>query len=414
MTSYMQKILDIKSPYQTNPPSFCYPGTVLMEEFGEIGKKLVPLHINSIGTHTFGITQKTCDVPSEGGFEIPHKMERDFIWWIASMFYKNILPQEVTDFIDGYFCGGGTEGNIEGLWIGREYLRSFSQDEVILVVTPLTHYSVMKGAHLLGIDKQLRFVKVNEKFEMDIDDLKKTIDEVSFHSKNILIVGTVGTTLCGSIDPICQINSLIRNYATKANFYFHIDASFGGFTVPFITEEILVGFENSEVKSIVVDADKMGLLPYPSGIFLCRKNLQNLVKIDVPYVGSHMDMTISGSRTFVSVACGWYYMKAYGVPWHRLMVEQCISFRDKLAEMLKRVKGVIVLPYSPYTNMLPITAEIDPQLMNPLYNLRSDEVEYQNKSIRVYKLCIFPHTFNHLDQFVSDLAEAIDKSKYSH
>lgn len=409
MDPLLEQIAKIQTPYKTSPPCFCYPGTTIMPEFGEISKMLTPLQINNIGSHTNGITSQNTEVLSEGGFEVPHQMERDYIWEISKMFYKTIPDGMIKDVIDGYFCGGGTEGNIEGLWIGREYLKSKCNDDIVVIVTPLTHYSIAKGAHILGINQHIQFVKMNDKFEMDVSDLKLTIDKLMTTYHNFLIVGTVGTTMCGSIDPISEINKLIKSYQT-VNFYFHVDASFGGFTVPFVTNpsQILVGFENSEVKSIVIDADKMGLLPYPSGIFMCRKDLQNHVMIDVPYVGSHMDMTISGSRTFVSVACGWYYLKHYGVPWHTQFVTECIAKRNTLAEMLSHIKGVTVLPCSPYTNMLPISASFDSKYMNPLYNMRCDQLEYQGKMINVYKLCIFPHTFNYFDQFASDLSHAIE------
>jgi tyrosine decarboxylase/aspartate 1-decarboxylase len=409
---YLETISKINTPYLTNPPSFCYPGTTLPYEFGEISRILTPLQINNIGTHTYGITSSNSDVPVEGGFETPNKMEREYIWWIAQMLYKT-LKGDIRDHIDGYFCGGGTEGNIEGMWIGREYLKSKSSDPINVIVTPLTHYSVLKGAYILNINDHTQYVKCNDRFEMDLDDLKNTIDRVILTSNNLLIVGTASTTMCGSIDPISGINDIILSYKKThplVNFYFHVDASFGGFTIPFVTNDILIGFENSEVQSITVDADKMGMLPYPSGIFLCRKDWQKLVKINVPYVGSHMDMTISGSRTAVSIACGWYYMKQYGVPWHRSMVQQCIAKRDELVEMLKNVEGVTILPYSPYVNMLPISVKIDPHTLNPLYNMRSDEVEYHGQKIPVYKLCIFPHTFEYFNQFVTDLEHAIEQS----
>ena len=168
------------------------------------------------------------------------------------------------------------------------------------------------------------------------------------------------------------------------------------------------GFEHAHVQSIVVDADKMGMLPYPSGIFLCRKNLQSIVNIDVPYISGHMDMTISGSRTFLSAACGWYYMNVIKDSGHTKMVAECIQKRNELVEKLKAVEGVTILPYSNYINILPISTPFDvSNKMHPNYNLRFDHIRYNNKDVIVYKLCIFPHTFAHIDQFVQDLKQAL-------
>ena len=53
----------------------------------------------------------------------------------------------------------------------------------------------------------------------------------------------------------------------------------------------------------------MGNMPYPCGIFLCRKNLQDTVSLNVFYLGGHQDNTIIGSRTAISAFCLHYYFK---------------------------------------------------------------------------------------------------------
>ena len=371
----------------------------------------LPWQINNIGTHTFGITSSNPTVPSEGGFEVPHQMEREYIYWIAKKLCKQ-ASQPVIDLVDGYFCGGGTEGNIEGLWLGREALRAKGAQEMAILITPLTHYSVIKAAHLLDIRQHIVMVDINAQLEMDLASLRSTINrliEQGLH--HFIIVGTVGTTLCGSVDPIQGINQVIRESTDDTHFYFHVDASFGGYTVPFVTDDVLIGFENSEVQSIVVDGDKMGMLPYPGGVFLCRKNLQKLIQIDVPYIGSHMDATVSGSRSFVSVACGWYYIQQFGEKQHSEMVKECLRQRDRLASMLQGIPGLTLLPMSPYTNQLPVAMNLDLKHLNPLYNLRGDEIMYQGQLITVYKFCIFPHTFNHFETLVHDLQEALQASE---
>lgn len=336
-------------------------------------------------------------------------MEREYIYWMAKKLCKHD-PQNVIDLVDGYFCGGGTEGNLEGLWLGREALvaQGATPAGIVILLTPLTHYSIVKAAHLLDLKQHILMVPTNSQLEMDLVALRTTIDGcVSQGLHHFLIVGTVGTTLCGSIDPIQGINRIIQQYSREAKFYFHVDASFGGYTVPFVTDEVQIGFENSEVQSIVVDGDKMGMLPYPGGVFLCRKNLQQLIQIEVPYIGSHMDATVSGSRSFLSVACGWYYIHHYGEEHHRQMVQECLTQRDRLASMLRVIPGITLLPMSPYTNQLPVSMDLDLTRMNPLYNLRSDEIVYQGRKITVYKFCIFPHTFGHFEQLIHDLQQAL-------
>lgn len=90
----------IKSPYEGPIPPICYPGTPLPKHLTEKIALLVPKHINAVGSHTHGIK-------GEGGFETIQKIEAQVIWMVASMIGGS--PKTV----DGYFCGGGTEANIE-------------------------------------------------------------------------------------------------------------------------------------------------------------------------------------------------------------------------------------------------------------------------------------------------------------
>ncbi len=397
----------IQTPYETETPAFCYPGTPLNGDTGDVAKIIMPKNINMIGSHTIGVTSNSKTIPpAEGGFEQPHQIERDYIKWIGKYFCKHVDPNKVLDIIDGFFCGGGTEGNLEGMWIAREYLRSKHNGPIALMFTSLTHYSGPKTAFILNINKHIHYVKLNEKLEMDPEDLFLQIKQLSGEIKNFIILAAVGTTLCGSVDNIVEIDKKISILEKDfgVNIYLHVDQAFGGFVLPFISN-IPVGFENKNVKSISLDGHKMGNIPYPSGIFMCRKDLQMYVKIDVPYVGSHMDATISGSRTFLGAAYGWFYAMTKGDKYHTQIVKDCISHRDELAAMIKNIKGVNVLPYSPYINILPFAIPEDNIKKMPLgYQIRSDKMGDMN----VCKLCILPHTFKYIKQFAKDLENAMN------
>lgn len=413
MSTLKETFEKIPCVYEVEPPAFCYPGTVLMDDMSEIAQILTKKHLNSIGTHTFGVTSKTdpATLAAEGGFEEAHNMEREYICWLAEKFYKTVAKEKIIDCVDGYFCGGGTEANETGLWIGREYFKNqgVKVDDIVVLMTKATHYSIQKAMHILGLPN-LEYVKMNKKFKMNNRSLCSTVlNQVYKGKKAFIVVGTVGTTMYGSVDNIQKINAtlqLLTHAHPELKFYVHVDASFGGYTLPFITDSVLVGFENPFVQSIAVDADKMGCLPYPSGVFLCRKNLQNLIKIPVPYIKGHVDSTLCGSRPFVSVACGWWYIHKYGDDWHRQYVWRCLQHRDELAKKLKGIPGIHVLHYSRYVNLLPIVIDFDTDKLPSSYQMRCEEVEIDGKPKKVYKLCIMQHTFKYIDQFVEDLKKA--------
>jgi tyrosine decarboxylase/aspartate 1-decarboxylase len=443
-------VRDIQSPYEVAPPPMCYPGTMLDKALLRHASLLMAMQINSIGSHTHvefdDDGQMTVRI-GEGGFDQVQRMEREALWMIAST-----LGAKPTE-IDGYFCGGGTEANIEGLWIGREYLRRcpdpFNKG-ICVFTTPLQHYSIAEACRILDLDRDnfvrctkcqedhifrpdvrgcgLNFVGMNVKGEMDIGSLRKEYEKKFAEGfRQFLIVPTVGTTVMGSIDPIALIGDMIRAEHQNANFYMHIDASFAGFTVPFVDPHGRHFFQVPEVMSVTVDADKMGRLPYPAGVFLCRKGLMSNVARKVNYVRGGLDDTISGSRSCLAPVLAWYLYQAEGREGQREYVQRCLDQRDRFLDLIKSdhdLNWVRPLPHSPFVNLAPlmldfpfyrdgfrgipplITETPDPQkvtdetrpiagLLEP-YHLRrdffpSDPYDVSSCPRYVYKFCIMPH-----------------------
>ncbi|MBI4434971.1 hypothetical protein HY635_04150 [Candidatus Uhrbacteria bacterium] len=456
----------ITSPYGWHPPPFCYPGTQLSDDITELAAHLLPLQINNIGTHTHA------EAP-ERGFEAADRMERETIYMIADALsnHDGVAPIDVPERVEGYFCGGGTEANDMGLWVGREFLGRHPDPMgrgIAVLCTPLTHYSVHKATAKLGIGQSkwsacpscgkahiftpdpsgagVTLVGMNENGSMHVGaPLEEKEPDVDFGElqrvfrlkydegfRRFIIVPTVGTTEFGSIDDVARIAKFVREFVrrtTSAQCYIHVDAAIGGFTVPFAGNPgdswPSFGFDIPEVMSVTVDGDKMGRLPYPAGIFLCRKHLQRLVDRQVPYIGSHHDDTFSGSRTCVAPVLAWYLF-GRGRKDQREYVRACIKARDDLATELEapRFKGwVTVRPHSPFVNILPVELRIDPvsgevpeallrehAVLVP-YVLRSDGFQKdprdpQSCTASTYKLSIWPHTIPYVPQFIADLIRA--------
>ena len=240
------------------PRPVCYPGTNLSPLALKHAKKLLTKQLNAIGCHTHGEIQEDGTLTfndGEGGFEIVQRLEREAVFMLASVVGGTKYS------VDGYFCGGGTEGNEMGLWIGRKYLRQFPDPRkfgTVVLATPLRHYSIDKAVDLLDLGQHsntgmciycrrehiflpdhsgsgLHLVGMNDKGEMTLDCLNKVIEEKFAEGcRRFLIVATVGTCLMGSIDPIAQIGDYIKHKSKELHsaFYLHVDASFAGFTVP--------------------------------------------------------------------------------------------------------------------------------------------------------------------------------------
>ena len=392
---------DLHSPYTNNPPCFSYPGTILHSDISNIVKDYICLQANAIGTHTRRET-------NEEGFQKIQELERDYIYWIGKLFYKN-ENLSIEDVIDGYLCSGGTEANIQGLWVQRNKLQSNNYHNIHIYMTSLTHYSIIKACNLLGIPKNNQhIINLNDKYEMDISNLGEVIMNINStnQSSGHIIVATIGTTATGSCDNIEEINK-VCSILSSDNIGIHIDAAFGGFTVPYISN-IKIGFEFDNVLTIGLDAHKMGGLPYPAGIFLCRKNLQKYVEISVDYLYEHADDTLSGSRSAIPAISAAWFMNNIGFEGQKNIVEQCINARNRLASLLQKIHFVCLLPYSNYTNMLSMKLRVSDEkreVFEKRYLLRYIII----KNEKVYKLCIMPHTIKYIDEF-ANYVSCLDKN----
>ncbi len=450
-----QAVLGVPSLYESETPPICYPGTPLNPILVNLANAILGKQLNAIGTHTHlqddgnGGWEKT---PGEGGFDDLQIMESQAIWMTSSILGGT--PQT----IDGNFCPGGTEANTQGMWIGRQWLRSHMaagdqkdvEKKIIVFTTSLVHYSVIKAAEILDLGHHkwqkcsdcgashifrgpedgsgVNFIPMNDQGEMNPKALEEAILEMYKQGfRRFMVVPTAGTTALGSVDPvnlISQAMDRIRSRHSDALMYMHVDASFGGFTIPFLNPEHGMGFDTNSpnLMSMALDADKMGHMPYPAGIFLCRKNLQKCIGRDVQYVRGHQDDTISGSRSALAPMLAWYYYQTIGIEGHTEYVQKCMALRERLAEMLSTrflKEQVDFFPRSPWTNFLPLEINlkdgkipedlIENGVLKP-YHLRVDHFPSNPSDVDscprfVYKVCVMPHhTLSHLERFVQDLA----------
>jgi tyrosine decarboxylase/aspartate 1-decarboxylase len=126
----------------------------------------------------------------------------------------------------GYIVSGGTEANILALWVARNLARGERRE---VIVPTSAHISFDKAADLL--DLKLIKVRLNKQFQMDVNAVKNSIT-----SKTLAIVGIAGTTGLGVVDPIPELSEIAETH----NIYFHVDAAFGGFVLPFLRK---MGYE---------------------------------------------------------------------------------------------------------------------------------------------------------------------------
>ncbi|HRP90903.1 MAG TPA: aminotransferase class I/II-fold pyridoxal phosphate-dependent enzyme [Edaphocola sp.] len=255
---------------------------------------------NHIGCHTIG--------ESEPFFAGTQDLEREVIQMLA----QDIFGAEENAY-DGYIASGGTEANIQAVWMYRNYyFNEFkaTSDEILLLASDDTHYSVAKASNLLQIKWRSVKVNMNDR-SLDLKDLESIIKEEKGNGKKyVIVISNVGTTMFGSVDNPDDYATLLGKH--QLEFKIHLDAAFGGFIYPIVEAENNTNFKNPNVSSITLDAHKMLQAPYGTGVFLSRKGLiENVYTKEAQYVNG-MDITLCGSRSGANAISVWMLLKTYG------------------------------------------------------------------------------------------------------
>jgi tyrosine decarboxylase/aspartate 1-decarboxylase len=158
----------------------------------------------------------------------------------------------------GHLCGGGTVGNLEALWVAGKATGGKK-----IVASSLAHYTHERCCELLTLP--FGKVDVDDRGRMSIEKLERMLSEEPIGT----VVVTLGTTACGSVDPLDEILELQRRYA----FRIHVDAAYGGYfnLVDNLSPSVRRAFSCLPwADSIVIDPHKHGLQPYGCGCVLFR------------------------------------------------------------------------------------------------------------------------------------------------
>lgn len=292
--------------------------------------------------------------------------------------------------LHGQMMAGGTEGNITAAWIARNVT---GKDEVVFCEN--VHFSMNKACELLRMKPVM--VGLNEKYEMDVEDARSKISD-----DTAIVVASAGSTELGVIDPIEELSELCQD-----NIFLHVDASFGGFTIPFLKElgypTKPFDFEVEGVSSIILDGHKMGMATIPSGVFLLRREEDiRTIAVESPYLTSVYQTSLLGTRCSAGVASLYYSIKSLGREGYRDLIKDCMANTNYLVSEVKRI-GLDV-PIEPIMNICGILVK-DPSAIREELDKRNWKV-----SLSRYPSClrvvIMPHVRKQvIDSFIHDLEE---------
>lgn len=242
--------------------------------------------------------------------------ERQVLDFVAKL-YK--FPAD--ESYHGYIGSGGTEANMQGLWIARE-----SYPDGILYFSADSHYSVEKIARMLRME--YRIIPSQANGEIKYDDLAQAI--IQHPDQPVILNLNIGTTMKGATDSIEIIMDILEQ-AGVSQHYIHCDAALFGMMLPFIDQAIYPNFSYN-VQSIAISGHKFLGCPFPCGISLARTlpTAQHIQYVDV------IDSTISGSRNGHAPLALWYALQIKGMTGLKKEVDFCLDNARYLYQQLKQ------------------------------------------------------------------------------
>ena len=343
---------------------------------------------NHIGCHT--LSKQSSPI-----FKGTQKIERELISLCAEEIFK-AKPNQV----DGYVATGGTEANLEAMWIYRNYFMQeyqASSSQIGVVFSEDTHYSITKGCDLLQLEPLMVAVNPDNR-ELQLTDLRKQLTAAKEKGlKYFIVIVNMSTTMFGSVDEIePMVQCLDRENIV---FKLHVDAAFGGFIYPFTNPNSTHNFANPRVSSISIDAHKMLQTPYGTGIFLIRKGLmQYVTNTHAQYVPG-LDYTLCGSRSGANAIVIWMLLMNYGSKGWTKKMNELIERTDFTCKRLNQLG--IGYYRNPFINIITIKGDQIPAEVAQKYELVADTYEGRPGW---WKIVVMDHVSKELlVQFLNDV-----------
>jgi tyrosine decarboxylase/aspartate 1-decarboxylase len=317
------------------------------------------------------------------------EIESEFLTFIL-----NMLNAPKTSI--GLIGSGGTESNITAIWIAKNLTKKKE-----IIVPESAHFSFEKIKSLMDI--KLKVIPLTKDYIVDVNNLRKNVNK-----DTAAIVGIAGSTELGTIDPIDEINDLCFD----ENIFFHIDAAFGGFVIPFIKE---LGYKTPDfdfnlknVNSMSIDAHKMGYSAIPLGILAIRREKWlNEISVETPYISSKNQAGLLATRSGGPVAAAYAVTKYLGINGYKNLVKRCMITTKYTQQKIEDLGLNLVI--KPTMNVLGIKLK-NPAMVVKKLTVLGWKVNKMNR-LSAIRIVLMPHvTKKIIDDFIPDLKKVCKES----
>ena len=342
---------------------------------------------NHIGCHTLN--------ESEAAFTGTHKIEKDLIDICAQQIFRG-----GDESFDGYVASGGTEANIQAIWILKRYFEiefNAKHDEIGVVFSEDAHYSMPKACNLLGLKSYVSKVGDATR-KVTQQSIERCIETAKADGVNhFVVIINMSTTMFGSVDNINEITTWLD--AHNAHYKVHVDAAFGGYLYPFATDSLDHTFQNPKINSFTLDGHKMLQSPYGTGIYLTRKGFMEYALTEEANYVKGKDYTLVGSRSGANAIAVWMIMRTYGSEGWTNKMKTLLTKTDRLCAALDE-RGVEYFR-NPNMNIVAIRGQYVTQELANKYMLVPD---VHGNNVKWWKIVVMDHVKQGvIDSFLSDL-----------
>jgi histidine decarboxylase len=252
-------------------------------------------------------------------------LEREAVSWLMDLWQC-----ENHDDYWGSIGTSGTEGNLWGIYLGREAL-----PDAVLLHGADAHYSIPKAAKLQRIEAIC--VVSNARGEIDLDALSQAL--AALKKRPVIVALTCGTTMKGAHDDVAGVIARIdASGIAKHKRYIHLDGALNAMVIPYIDAAppaIRPSFRHA-IDSISVSGHKMIGTPMPCGVLVAKRCHVERIASAVAYLRSN-DTTLMGSRNGHAVLAIWSRFMGHGHDGYRRDADVCATRAHALTNMLKTV-----------------------------------------------------------------------------
>jgi sphinganine-1-phosphate aldolase len=267
------------------------------------------------------------------------KMEREIVEMALSLFSA---PPEA----GGSFTGGGTESIFLAVCAARNAKPVSGRPNIVACET--LHPAFDKAAMYLGLDV-VRTPMLDD-FRADPVAIEAAID-----ANTVMIAASAPGFSHGVFDPIAEIGLISQ----RRGIWYHVDACYGGFLAPFLSElgQAIPAFDFHipGVTSLSADLHKYGFAARGASLLLLREEtLKRFHRFEFawPPVGIYSTEGFPGSRPGGSVAAAWAIMNHLGREGYLENARLILDAKTRLMAGIDKIPGLEILGPSEFAILL--------------------------------------------------------------